>query len=348
MSELTTPRKPAIAVIIPAYRVSGQILDLIARIGPEVASIVVVDDACPEKSGDRVVAYCQDPRVKVVFHSQNQGVGGAVLTGYQEAMRAGADILVKLDGDGQMNPTLIPLFIGPISAGRADYTKGNRFYRLESLASMPPLRILGNAALSLMAKLSTGYYSLFDPTNGYTAIHANVLRALPLNKIARRYFFETDLLFRISTVRAVVVDVPMDSRYADETSSLNILRTIPEFFARHGVNLFKRIFYGYFLRDFNPASIQLVLGILLSAAGFCFGLLKWHESTVTGTPASSGTVMLAALPFFLGIQFLLSFLNYDFQNVPRQPVHGDLRRRSLTDEPAAETQTQSELSPQSV
>ncbi len=318
-----------VAVIVPAYRVANQILDLLSKIGKEAESIFVVDDACPEKSGDRVLAACSDPRVRVLFHTSNQGVGAAVMTGYQAALREGATILVKLDGDGQMNPALISSFVAPIEAGLADYTKGNRFYRIESLASMPSLRIAGNAVLSLLTKLSSGYYSLFDPTNGYTAIHANVVRVLPLDKISRRYFFETDMLFRLSTVRAVVQDVAMDACYGDEKSSLKIGRIIPEFLFHHGINFFKRIFYGYFLRDFNPASIQLVLGLMLSAAGLTIGLVKWHEASLAGVTASSGTVMLAALPFFIGVQLLLSFLNYDFQSVPRLPVQGSLRRHPL-------------------
>lgn len=325
METPSTSRQPTVAVIIPAYRVADQVVDLISKVGADVTFIYVVDDACPEKSGDKVLSSCSDPRVRVLFHTKNKGVGGAVVTGYKAALREGADILVKIDGDGQMNPALISQFVAPIAAGLADYTKGNRFYRIESLASMPALRITGNAVLSLMTKLSSGYYSLFDPTNGYTAVQAKVLRVLPLSKLSRRYFFETDMLFRLSTVRAVVQDVPMDARYGDEKSSLKVARVIPEFLFHHGVNFFKRVFYGYFLRDFNPASVQLVLGLVLTLSGLTFGLVKWQDASLAGVTASSGTVMLAALPFFIGIQFLLSFLNYDFQSVPRLPVHANLR-----------------------
>src|SRR6185369_13889923 len=132
----------------------------------------------------------------------------------RQALRDGATVLVKLDGDGQMDPRLIPYFVAPILSRQADYTKGNRFYDLAGIGQMPGVRIAGNAMLSLFAKLSTGYWQLFDVTNGYTAIHARVLKRLPLDKISQRYFFETDMLFRLNTVRAVVVDVPMDARYA--------------------------------------------------------------------------------------------------------------------------------------
>ena len=178
-----------IAVVIPCYRVKNHILGVIARIGPEVQKIYVVDDCCPEQSGHHVKLECQDPRVEVLFHGRNCGVGGAMITGYRKAVEAGATVVVKIDGDGQMDPELLPRFVTPILKGEADYTKGNRFYNIEDLHAMPPVRFLGNSVLSLFSKLSTGYWLLFDPTNGYTAIHTAVLRALPIDKIDKRYFF---------------------------------------------------------------------------------------------------------------------------------------------------------------
>ena len=178
-----------IAVVIPSYKVTRHILGVIAGIGPEVARIYVVDDKCPDQSGAFVRAHCTDPRVVVLEHAENQGVGGAVMTGYAAAIADGGQVIVKVDGDGQMNPALIPAFAAPILHGEADYTKGNRFYDLEQIGSMPPMRLFGNAVLSLMTKLSSGYWNLFDPTNGFTAIHADVAKRLPFNKISRRYFF---------------------------------------------------------------------------------------------------------------------------------------------------------------
>src|SRR5690606_26049650 len=115
-----------------------------------------------------------------------------VMAGYLAATTAGADVIVKMDGDGQMDAAALPQLIGPILRGQADYTKGNRFYDLGQIGRMPRMRILGNAVLSFMTKISSGYWDLFDPTNGYTAIHARVLAKLPLRKISQRYFFETD------------------------------------------------------------------------------------------------------------------------------------------------------------
>jgi glycosyltransferase involved in cell wall biosynthesis len=314
---------PRIAAVIPCYRVGDAIFGVLARIGPEVTRIYVVDDCCPEHTGDRVEARVTDSRVCVVRHEVNQGVGGAMVTGYKRALADGQTIVVKLDGDGQMDPALIPRFVRPIVLGQADYAKGNRFYHLESLLSMPRVRLFGNAVLSFMTKASSGYWRIFDPTNGYTAIHAAALRLLPLDKIARDYFFESDLLFRLNVVRAVVQDVPMDAVYGDEKSGLKIAKVIPRFLARHTVNFWKRIVYSYFLRDFQIASVNLVIGLAAIAFGIVFGVNAWIEAARQDVSASAGTVMIATLPIILGVQLLLQAVTYDIQNQPTRPVQKD-------------------------
>lgn len=277
----------------------------------------MVDDACPDGSGELVKAQCDDPRVVVLKHEVNQGVGGAVLTGYRHAIESGADIIVKVDGDGQMDLALLPRFVAPIAAGVADYTKGNRFYDLSQIGQMPALRLLGNAGLSFMAKFSSGYWDVFDPTNGYTAIAARVARLLPMDKISKRYFFETDMMFRLGTFRAVIVDVPMDAKYADEVSNLKISRVLGEFLAKHVRNFCKRIFYSYFLRDLSIASFELVAGLLLLAFGTGFGAIEWWQGIASGVPTTAGTVMLAAMPVLVGLQLLLAFFSYDVASVPK-------------------------------
>lgn len=319
-----------IAVVIPCYKVTRHILDVIAGIDSEVQSIYVVDDACPEGSGKLVSVNVSDPRVQVIFHPENQGVGGAVMTGYQAAILDGADVIVKIDGDSQMDSSLIPDFVLPIVMGEADYTKGNRFYDLEDIQSMPKIRLFGNAVLSLIAKFSTGYWDLFDPTNGYTAIHAGVARHLPFTKISKRYFFETDMLFRLNTLRAVVVDVPMSARYGEEVSNLKISRIIGEFLCKHARNFLKRIFYSYYLRDMSLASIELPLGLLLMVFGLGFGGYHWHESANESFITPAGTVMLAALPILMGVQLLLAFLGSDIGSVPRRPRQKVFRLRGTS------------------
>jgi len=315
------PKVHAIAVVVPCFRAREQVLDVLARIGPECRSIYVVDDACPEGSGKHVQANCRDARVRVLFHSANQGVGGATLSGYRAALADGAEVLVKLDADGQMDPALIPNLVAPILVGEADYAKGNRFFELEGLSAMPLVRLVGNSLLSFLNKLSSGYWEIFDPTNGFTALHAAVARRLPLDKISRRYFFESDLLFRLGTLRAVVADVPMSAVYGSEKSGLVVRSALFEFGWKHLVNTAKRVFYGYYLRDFSFASMELVLGALLVAGGTWFGVAQWQAGSRLGVPSSSGPVMLAALPILLGVQLLLGFLNHDMQNSPRQVIH---------------------------
>jgi glycosyltransferase involved in cell wall biosynthesis len=313
-----------IAVVIPCYRVSRHVLRVIEAVPDFVDLIVCVDDCCPEKSGDLIGRETKDLRVRVVNNPVNMGVGGAMITGYRAAASMGAAIAVKIDGDGQMDPALIARFVGPILDGSADYTKGNRFYRPESLTQMPAMRLFGNAVLSFMTKLSTGYWNLFDPTNGYTAVHTAVLSQLPLDKIAKRYFFESDMLFRLNTVRAVVVDVPMDAVYEDEESNLSISKILVPFVFGHMRNALKRLVYNYFLRDFNIASLHWVLGPTLFAFGVIFGASEWLQSTQSGVTASAGTVMLSALPIIVGVQMILSAFNFDIATVPRRPLHLDL------------------------
>lgn len=316
--------KLKIAVVIPCYKVLAHIESVVAAIPSYVEKIYVVDDQCPEGSGQWVQEHIADQRLTVLFHELNQGVGGAVMTGYRAAAADGMDIVVKIDGDGQMDPELIRQFTSPIERGEADYTKGNRFYRLESLQGMPPARLFGNAVLSFITKLSSGYWNLMDPTNGYTAIHTSIVRELPLDKISKRYFFESDMLFRLGTVRAVVRDIPMHAVYADEVSNLKIHKVIPEFLWNHGKRLFKRYTYLYWLRDFNMASLYSLLSMLLLAFGGVFGATEWVRSISSGIPATSGSIMLSALPTILGIQFLLAFVQYDLSNVPDKPLHKQL------------------------
>lgn len=309
-----------IAVAIPCYRVTQHILAVIAAIGPEVETIYAVDDACPDGSGRFIEEQNPDPRVKVLYNPHNLGVGGATVTAYKKAIADGIDIVVKIDGDGQMNPKLLPHFVRPLLLGEADYAKGNRFFRPESVQGMPPVRLFGNAVLSFMTKLSCGYWNIMDPTNGYTAVRSCVLTELPLDKLEQRYFFETDMLFRLNTVRAVVKDVPMDAIYADEQSHLKVGTVLPEFLRKHASRLWRRYIYSYLVRDFNVGSMYSLVGMALLSFGLLFGIHSWISGVVHAAPATSGTVMLAALPVIVGIQCWIAFLHHDVSNVPTEPL----------------------------
>lgn len=310
-----------IGVVMPCYKVGNKILDVLRQMPPEVERIYVIDDACPEGSGNLTRKSQVDARIVVITHAVNKGVGGAVISGYIAALSDGMDIVVKIDGDGQMDPAHLWNFVRPIMDRRADYTKGNRFFELESLQKMPKVRLMGNAFLSLVNKLTSGYWDVMDPTNGYTAIHTKVLKRIPLNKLANRYFFESDLLFRLGTLRAAVLDIPMDAHYADENSSLKITRVLLDFPGKYLNRFFKRIFYNYFLRDFNAGTVQLVCGMSLLTFGGLWGISHWIASASLGTAATAGTVMLAAIPILLGGQLLIAALNFDIASTPKRCLH---------------------------
>lgn len=318
--------KSSIAVVIPCYQVRDHIEGVLDAIPNYVDGIFCIDDACPDKSGDFIEKISIDKRVTVLRHSSNKGVGGAMITGFDAASKAGYDIAVKIDGDGQMDPELICKFVAPIVSGDADYTKGNRFWDSRSVAEMPKVRLFGNAVLGFMSKFSSGYWRIMDPTNGFLAIHLSVFNLLDASKIASNYFFESDMLFRLNLVRAVVLDIPMQAKYGDEVSNLKIHKILFPFFLGHGKNSFKRFIYNYFLRDFSLASLEFILGPLLVFFGAFFGAWHWYLSAFEGQQATSGQVMLAALPMIVGLQLILSALNFDITNEPKLPIHRLMKR----------------------
>lgn len=309
-----------IAVVIPCFKVKAKILGVLKTIPDFIDLIYIVDDSCPQGTGSFVLSKIRDKRVTVIKHSTNLGVGGAVISGYKAAIKDKVKVIIKMDGDGQMNPLLIQSLIDPIINGEADYTKGNRFYDLEVVKRMPVIRLIGNSILSFMTKLSSGYWQIFDPTNGFTAINANLIRILPLEKISKRYFFETDMLFRLNIYRSVVQDIPMQAIYEDEVSNLNIIKIIPEFLYKHLRNTFKRIIYSYYLRGMSIASLELPLGFFLLIFGLTYGLNQWNLFSTINLNTPPGKVMLSALPILTGLQLLLSFLNFDFLSTPTKPI----------------------------
>ena len=326
MTAQTTPR---IAVVIPCYRAKATILAVLGRIGSEVSAIYVVDDRCPDNSGRWAEEQTSDPRVTVIYNEANLGVGGATLTGMRQARADGNELLVKIDADGQMDPQMIGTFCAAVLSGNADFAKGNRFFEVEGLRSMPMTRLIGNAGLSLLSKFSTGYWHVFDPTNGFFCLHGIVFDFLPVDKIEKRYFFESDLLFRLNVLGATVVDIPMHGFYGEEASEMKPMQEVLPFFRGHVRNTAKRIFYNYFLRDFTIGSLELVFGIAAIAFGAIFGLWHWGGSE----PATAGTVMLAGLPIITGTQLVIAFLNYDIRMVPHSALHKRLNSAAIVLKP---------------
>lgn len=306
-----------IAVIIPMYRVGAYIEGVIRGIPAWVNLIVAVDDASPDDSAACAQAV-GDPRLVLVRSEVNRGVGGAVLVGMQRAVELGATVLVKMDGDNQMPPEFLPRAVQPILEGKADYVKGNRFGDIDALRRMPFLRRMGNLGLSFLTKMASGYWNVFDPTNGYFALDADTFRALDLRRIHPRYFFESSLLVELNLQRAVVQEFVMPAHYAGETSSLSIPRVLAEFPWLLFKSFIHRLWLQYFALDFSVGSLFMVIGLLLCLGGGGWGVFAWNRSNLTGIPATTGTVMLAVLPLILGFQLLLQSVVFDVQSVPRQ------------------------------
>ena len=314
-----------IATVIPAYRVERDIESVINGLPAYVKHIIVVDDASPDSSFDLVTAAAQkDIRITLIRHSQNLGVGAAMVTGFRKALELGAQIVVKLDGDGQMDSTHLPALITPLIEGKADYVKGNRFRDFQSLQQMPFIRRLGNLGLSFLTKAATGYWNIFDPTNGFFAIRAEILTQLPLDNLDRRYFFETSMLSNLYLLDAFILDVPIPARYRGETSNMVIRSVLIEFPLKLTRTFLRRIILKYFLIDFSMTSVYLLAGIPLLLFGLIFGITKWIQYANIGIAAPTGTVMLPTLSLILGIQILLSAIEIDLNSTPSQALTNPL------------------------
>ncbi len=308
-----------VAVVVPAYRVADRVAGVVTRIPPFVAHIVVVDDASPDDIAG-ALSGIRDPRLCLLRHARNQGVGGAMLTGYEQAVKLGCDIVVKMDGDGQMDPDRIADLIAPLTGGRADYAKGNRFLHTVALQQMPAVRRFGNIILTFLTKCASGYWFLFDPTNGFTALHTTVWPRLQKERIDRRFFFESSMLIELGCIRAVVEDVPIPARYHGEESSLSPARAAFEFPWKLVRGTFRRMKMWYFLYDFTPVSLFIVAGPLLILFAVLWGGARWWRSYSTGIPSPTGTIMLVVVTLILGVQLVLQALALDMQNVPKRPL----------------------------
>ena len=325
MREQGNFRKYKIAAIVPAYRVEGEIAGVLRGIPAYIRHVIVVDDASPDSTSAIVTAFARhDRRLILLRHDRNQGVGGAMITGFRKALEIGAQIIVKIDGDGQMDATHLPELILPLVEGKADYTKGNRFRDFVALQKMPLIRRLGNMGLGFLAKAATGYWDIFDPTNGFLAIRSTVLAQLPLERIDSSYYFETSMLANLFLLGAVVREVPMPARYQGEASSLIIRRVLFEFPLKLLSTFLRRIVLKNFIYDFSMETIYLIVGTPLLLFGLIFGTIKWIQYASRNIPAPTGTVMLPTLTVLLGIQLLLSAVESDLRSVPKEPLGGSL------------------------
>jgi dolichol-phosphate mannosyltransferase len=308
-----------VAIIVPAYNAETSINEVINAFPSWLDCIVVVND----NSTDNTLQILQsntNGHLIIINNPENLGVGGAMKRGYQEALAQDADIIVKMDSDGQMDPAYLPQLLAPIISGNANYTKGNRFLHTTELKQMPFIRRLGNLGLSFMTKAATGYWNIFDPTNGYTAIDKHTLARLNFDNLSNRYFFETSMLMELYNNRAVIKDVPIPARYQGEKSSLSTFKSFFEFSSKLWKGFFHRISRQYFTSDFSVISLFIFFGLLLFTFGLVWGIWHWVISIQTNVAATTGTVMLAVLPFILGFQFLIQALVLDIGNVPKEVI----------------------------
>jgi glycosyltransferase involved in cell wall biosynthesis len=309
--------KFTVAVVIPCYRVSDKIAKVVSQLPDWVDHVIAVDDKCPEQSTKQIAPQ---PRVRILQHKFNQGVGGAMVTGYCEALRLGADLVVKMDGDDQMDPARLPALVHPVATHYCDFTKGNRFYHLKDLDSMPLVRRIGNLGLTLLTKLASGHWHMSDPTNGFFCVHRTALERLDLSRLSKRYFFESSLLIQLNIARATVLDVAIPARYRDEKSSLSIKRSLLVFPPQLLAGFMKRVLWRYFVHDINATTICMVMGVMLASFGVGFGAWRWFVGMETGVFQSPGTVALSLLPIIVGTQFMLQALLLDVMDRPNVPL----------------------------
>jgi len=302
-------------VVLPAYNEARALAVVVARIPAWVTGIIVVDDASTDDTLS-VAQSLSDPRVTVLHHDDNQGVGGAMVTGYRAALEAGYDVVIKMDADDQMDADELPALVRPIELGMAEYTKGNRFRRTGRPKGMPRTRWFGSVALSFLTKVASGYWHVFDPQCGFTAITAPALARLKLDGIARDYFFENDMLIRLNVIDARVVDVSTAALYGDESSTLRIGRVTWTFPLRLVRRFAWRFIKRHVVNDFGLIAMLTFMGAAFLFFGVIFGAYRWAESAMTGHVTTAGTVMIAVVPIILGVQMLLQALSLEVQNSP--------------------------------
>jgi dolichol-phosphate mannosyltransferase len=313
---------PRVFVVIPAYCAEKSINNVIDTIPGWISKIIVIDDCSTDQTVQLLNSVMND-RLILVQHEKNLGVGGAMISGYREAHRLGADIIVKMDSDGQMDPQYLEQLVAPIINHQADYVKGNRFLHTVELRKMPLIRRIGNIALSFLTKFASGYWNIFDPTNGYTAISSRLVSLINFNNIANGYFFEISLLCELGILKAVARDTYIPAIYNSETSHLSEWKSAYDFFINLISKSIRRITIQYFIRDFNAVTLFLITGLVCLIFSLLWGTTFWIRSAQIGTPATTGTVMIAVIPLILGFQFCLQAIVMDVNNTPSEIINNN-------------------------
>ena len=306
-----------VCVVIPCYNVGPRVADVISAIPASVDQVIAVDDGSRDDT-IKTLEATTDKRVQVLRHERNRGVGAAMRTGLARAAEAGGDLLVKVDGDGQMDlADLTKLLDALVDDPRYGYAKGNRLVDQKALSRMPRLRVIGNFALTFLTKVASGYWYVVDPQNGYFAIRRDVWERLDPARISDGYFFENDMLVGLNVLDIPVKDVPIPARYGDERSYLRVRRVLLPFAVLLVRRTFYRIYIKYMIRDFSPIAVFLLTGLPLFVWGIVFGAYQWWNHAQQGIATPTGTVIVSVVPLILGFQLLLKALVLDIQNSPR-------------------------------
>ncbi len=320
-------KKPKICVIIPSYNAENSILEVIKSIPSYIDCIYIINDGSSDNTKCVIEKENKNVKFKLISHNKNMGIGAAMISGYKKALEDGYDICVKMDADGQMSPTYLPELLEPIISQRSDYSKGNRFHHDQELKKMPFVRRIGNLALSFLVKMASGNWAVFDPTNGYTAIHRAALEEINFNRLHKRYFFEISMLVLLRECDAIIEDVSIPAIYGEEKSHLNIKKILIQFpllLLKYGIGRIKK---QYFIYDFNLVSLSLLVGTLLLIFGIGFGIDAWIHNSALNKITPPGTVMIAALPILIGIQFLLQAISMDVANIPKRSLQQKMYRK---------------------
>jgi glycosyltransferase involved in cell wall biosynthesis len=302
-----------VAVVVPAHDEELLIADTLRGIPDYVDKVYVVDDASRDATAERARGV-GDPRVEVLTHESNRGVGAAIVTGYKRALEDGVAVTAVMAGDNQMDPAELRTLVAPVVAGEVDYAKANRLFTGEAWQLIPRTRYLGNAVLSLLTKIASGYWHVADSQAGYTAIGHQVLAELDLDRVYTRYGFPNDLLVHLNVWNARVRDVPSRPIYGvGERSGIRLRRVVPRISWLLLKGFFWRLREKYVIRDFHPLVFFYLLGILMTVVGLVLGVVEF-VLRLLGNEITTPTIVLVALLLISGSQFTLFAMWFDMES----------------------------------
>src|SRR3954470_18925355 len=299
-----------IAVVVPAHDEETLIGSTLASVPAFVDAIYVVDDASSDATAERAAG---DPRVRVIRHDRNQGVGAAIVTGYRQAVADGIDVTCVMAADGQMDPADLETLAGAVARDEVDYAKENRLFTGQAWKLIPRSRYLGNAILSLLTKIASGYWHVADSQSGYTAVSRTLLEELDLGRLYPRYGFPNDMLVQLNVWNARVRDFPSRPIYGvGERSGIRYRRVVPTIMWLLFRRFWWRLGQKYVIRDFHPLVFFYALGALLTGVGLALGIFE-TVLRLGGNTITPATIVLVALLLISGIQFTLFAMWFDME-----------------------------------